>query len=257
MSFPSALTPDFNAMVSAARADGWTRAFGIGYAPVIDVGTVPTSCWGGTGLYPWMTGLTSLEIVAPGSTQDINATGTGAWQVTIAGLDLSGNPISATVNLNGATPVPLPIQFYRINSARVVAAGSGRKNTVNILIRDAGGGTTRAIILAGKGVARQAAFTTPLGFTLEISNILLVVDNSSGSTARNASFETYFAPPAPAPAIYPLPIGNSNGQPYNHIVDPPIASAQLTDFDLPVYNVTANATIITAGWNGILKRNSL
>lgn len=257
MVYPVPMEIDFTLMVSAARVDGWTRANGIGYNPSIDTATVPASCWGGTGLYPWMTALTSLEIVAPGSTQDINATGTGAWQVQVSGLDLLGNTITTTVNLNGATAVPLAIQFYRINSARVVTAGTGRKNTVNIIIRDAGAGTTRCVILAGKGVARQAAFTTPKGYTLLVTSLLLGVDSVAGATKRNASFETYFAPPAPAAAIYPLPIGNSDGSPYAHLLDPPIAIAQLTDFDLPVYNVTANATIVTAGWNGILKINSL
>lgn len=257
MTYPEPMQIDFPLMVSAGRVDGWSRAFGIGYNPSIDTNTVPASCWGGTGLYPWMTGLTSLEIVAPTSTQDINGTGTGAWQVLVSGLDLTGNIISTTVNLNGATAVPLAIPFYRINSARVITAGSGRKNTVNILIRDAGAGTTRCVILAGKGVARQAAYTVPVNTTLLITSLLLVVDSAAGLTRRNASFETYFAPPLPGAAIYPLPIGNSDGQPYAHLLDPPIAVAQLTDFDLPVYNVTANATIITAGWNGILKRNSL
>lgn len=248
---------DFPLMVSAGRVDGWTRAVGIGYNPSIDTGTVPASCWGGTGLYPWMTASTALEIVAPTSTQDINVTGTGAWQVQVTGLDINGNPISTTVNLNGATAVPLAIPFYRINAARVVTAGSGRKNTVNIIIRDQGGGTTRCVIIAGKSYARQAAYTVPINTTLLIQSILLVVDSAAGLTRRNASVETYFAGPSPAAAIYPLTFGNSDGQPYMHLLDPPIAVTQLTDFDLPVYNVTANSTIITAAWSGVQKRNNL
>ncbi len=267
MAFPSNLIPDFDLMVSAARADGWSRAFGIGYNPNIDTGTVPESCWGGSGPYPWITnpaGL-ALEVVAPGSTQDINITGTGAWTVIVQGLEpVTLNPISDTIALNGATPVPLPRPYYRINAMRVTSAnravgvGTG-KNSVDIHLRDVSGGTVRAVILAGKGVARQAAFTTPTGFTTEIPEILLIVDNTTGSAARMASFETYFAGPAASNGaiILPLPINNTNVQPYNHIIHPPIVVMQQNDFDLPVNNVSDNATIITAAWNGILKRNTL
>lgn len=257
MSYPSGITPGFDMLAAAAKAFGWTRAFGIGYNPSIDTGTVPESCWGGNGPYPWMPGLTSLEVVAPGSTQDINATGTGAWQVTIVGVDITWTSISSTINLNGATAVAVPVQFYRINSVRTIAAGSGRKNTVDILVRDAGGGTTRAIILAGKSVARQAAYTVPAGFTLLVPEILLVVDKASGATTRDASLETYFAGPSPAPALLPLTISNSSIQPYNHRIDPPIVVAEKTDFDLPIWRVSDNSSIITAAWNGILKRNEL
>lgn len=267
MAFPTNLVPDFDLMVSAARADGWSRAFGIGYNPNIDSGTVPESCWGGSGPYPWITAAAgnNLEVVAPGSTQDVNLTGTGAWTVIVQGLEpITLNPISDTVALNAATPVPLPRPYYRINAMRVTTAnrtpgvGTG-KNSVDILLRDSGGGTTRAVILAGKGTARQAAFTVPTGFTLEVPEILLVVDNATGAAARKASIETYFAGPAASNGaiILPLPINNTNLSPYNHIVHPPIAVAQQNDFDLPVNNVSDNATIITAAWNGVLKRNTL
>lgn len=259
--FPTNLVPDFDMMVSAARADGWSRAFGIGYAPNIDAGQ-SGSAFGVTGgvLYPWITNAAgqALEVVAPGSTQDIGDSGTGAWTVVIAGLEpVTLNAITDTLQLNAATAVPLPRPYWRVNSFRVSRAGSTRKNQVSILLRDAGGGTTRGIILAGKSVARQAAFSVPTGFMLEIPEMLLVVDNASGSTARKASFETYFAGPSPAPAILPLPIGNTNQGPYNHTIHPPINVAAQNDFDLVIGNVSDNGTIITAAWNGVLKRMTL
>lgn len=257
MSFPSAMVPDFEYMVSAARADGWSRSSALGYAPLVDTGSPPCSAWGSTGLYPWLTVATALEVICPGSTQDIGDTGTGAWTITVSGLDDQFAVKTVTVQLNGATPVSLGSGWYRINSARITRAGSGRKNTVNVLIRDVVGQALRGIILAGKGIMRQAAFTSPAGFIVEISSLLLVVDNATGATARKASYETYFAGPPPAAAFYPLPINNTNVQPYNHDVRPMIVVQEKTDFDLPINNVSDNGSIITAGWNGIMKRITL
>lgn len=257
MAYPSALQPDADWMISAARLDGWSRAFGIGYNPSVDTGGVPASAWGGVGPYPWLTGLTSLELLSVGGAADVNTTGTGAWLVLISGLDGNYDAISDTIALNGTNPVALPRQYLRINSMRVTQAGSGRKNVGTITLRDVGGAqTVRALILAGKGTSRQAAFTVPRGFMLEVPEILLVVDNLTGATARKASIETYFAGVPPAPAILPLPIGNTNVSPYNHIIHPPINVAQMNDFDLSIVNVSDNSTIITAAWNGILKRMS-
>lgn len=254
MAWPSSLTPDFDLMVSAARTDGWTRASALGYAPSADTAGVPLSAWGGTTLYPWLTAATALEAIA-GAT-DVGDTGTGAWTLTVAGLDTLFAVKTVTVQLNGTTPVSLGSGWYRINSARITRAGSTRKNGANVIIRDAGAGPTRGIILAGKGTMRQAAFTTPAGFIVEIPWLLLIVDNVTGVDTRRVSFETYFAGPTPAAAIYPLPINNTNVQPYNHQVSPPIVLQEKTDFDLPINSVSNNATIITAGWNGFMKRMS-
>ncbi len=262
MSFPSNFVPDFDYMLSAARADGWSRAVGIGFNPNIDAGQVG-SAFGVAGavMYPWITNAAgqALEVVAPGSTQDIGDTGTGAWTVIVVGLEpITLNQITDTLQMNGATPVPLPRPYYRINQLRVTRAGSGRKNSVAIHLRDVGGGATiRAIIIAGKSVSRQAAFTVPTGFILEIPEIVMIVDNATGAAARKASFETYSAAPAPAPILLPLPIANTNVGPYNHIIHPPIPFAQQTDWDLIISNVSDNGTIVTAAWNGILKRMTL
>lgn len=265
MAFPSAFVPDFGLMVSAARADGWTRASQLGYAPNMNAGTAG-SAWGQTGsvAYPWITNPAGqmLEVVA--GANDVNLTGTGAWTASFGCLDTSFNPLTIVLNLNGTTPVAFPVPVYRINSARIVTAnrtpGTGLGTNGNdVIIRDAGGGTTRAIILAGKGFLRQAAFTTPAGFTTEIPYLLLNVDNASGAAARKASFETYFAGlvSTNSAIIRPLPISNTNVAPYNHLSNPPLTVPQMNDFDLPIFNVSDNGSIITAGWNGVMKRNSL
>lgn len=265
MAFPTTLIPDWGVMVSVARADGWSRASQLGYAPNINAGTAG-SAWGQIGAvpYPWITNPAGQMLEVIGGVNDVNLTGTGAWTISVSGLDTSFNPVTVVLNLNGATAVALPVPLYRINSARITTAnrtpvtGLGT-NGADVIIRDVGGGTTRGIIMAGKGFMRQAAFTTPAGFTVEIPWLLLNVDNASGAAARKASFETYFAGlvSTNSAIIRPLPISNTNAAPYNHRSEPPLTVPQMNDFDLPIFNVSDNGSIITAGWNGVMKRNSL
>ena len=250
--FPSLQAPDFNMAVSLGLVPRYIRAFGIGYNPDIDTGTTPEDAWGGSGLYPWLPALTSLEVVST-SALDTSA-GTGARTVTVT--TIVGDYVSSpqVITLNGLTAVPIPIQAIRINGGRCLTAGSVGTNVGDIIIRDAGGGTVRGIMLAGFGTMRQASYTVPTGFTLAVGYILLAVDSPSGSVGKFASISTYFKSPTGA-AIQPLQLGNTNGQPYNHFSDPPLIVTERTDFALRINNASDNNTIVTAGWNGILKAN--
>lgn len=250
--FPSCTTPDFNSSVSFGLVPRYTRAFGIGYNPDVDTGTTPEDAWGANGLYPWLPALASLEVVST-SAFDTSA-GTGARTVTV--MTLVGDYVSSpqSITLNGLTAVPVPIQAIRINGGRCLTAGTNGTNVGDIIIRDAGGGTVRGIILAGFGTARQAPYTVPAGFTLAVSYILLAVDSPSGSIGKFASVSTYFKSPTGA-AFQPLQIGNTNGQPYNHFSDPPLIVTERTDFALRINTASDNNTTVTAGWNGILRAN--
>ena len=252
MSFPSLLAPDFNSSVSFGLVPRYTRAFGIGYNPDVDTGTTPEDAWGGAGLYPWLPALTSLEVVSTSALDSVAVTGARTVTVTTLVGDYVSSP--QVITLNGLTAVPIPIQAIRINGGRCLTAGSVGTNVGDIIIRDAGGGTIRGIILAGFGTMRQAPYTVPAGFTLAVGYILLAVDSPSGSVGKFASISTYFKSPTGA-AIQPLQIGNTNGQPYNHFSDPPLIVAERTDFALRINNASDNNTIVTAGWNGILKAN--
>jgi hypothetical protein len=196
-----------------------------------------------------LSGSTNLELVST-SAED-NAAGTGARSVSLAMLDASGNQITHTIAPNGLTAVPFPAAVSASNGGRVVAAGSARKNVGDLIIRDAGGGATRGIILAGKGVMRQAPYTVPTGLTLLVRQILLAVDSPTGAVGKFASMETVFGSPAGVD-ISPLPIGNTNGLPYNHIIDPPIPVTAGTRLSLRIISASDNNTVVTAAWNGAL-----
>jgi hypothetical protein len=256
--YPPLLNIDAGDAASAGLLPAVSRASSLGYNPNVSIG-VTADAWGAVGPYPWLAAATNLRVNA--GTNDVNLTGTGAWTVVISGLDASFNTKSQTVALNGATFVTVdvlgqPINFYRINAIRVATAGTARTNLADVNVQDAAGGNTlRGIVLAGDGIAHQAPFTVPVGFTLDVKEVLLAVDAPNGSSGRFARIKTYFAAPAPAAAIQALILGNTDAQPYNHVINPPIAIAEKTDFALSIVLVNNNGTIVTAGWNGILRRN--
>lgn len=244
---------DFWTSVTLGLVPGVTRASGIGVNPDIDPGSTPEDAWGGSGLYPWLSAATSLEAVSTSASD--SAAGTGARTVTFLTLDANFNSVPQTVTMSGLTPVPLPTQVIRNNGGRVMLCGSVGTNVGDIILRDAGGGNVRGIILAGIGVMRQAPYTVPAGFTLLVRQLLLAVDSAVGTVSQFASMSTWFKGQATG-SIEPLLIGNTSGSPYPHFAEPPIMVAEKTDFALRINRVSDNNTIVTAGWNGALRKNS-
>lgn len=245
--------PPFSLAVAwGLQLPNYERAFGIGFNPDVDTATTPEDAWGSSGLYPWLSTTTSLEAVST-SVND-SAAGTGARTVTFSTLDANYVRVNQTITLNGTTAVALPAAAFRNNGGRCLTAGSLGTNDGDIILRDAGGGTTRGIIQAGKGVMRQAPYTVPAGYTLAIPWIALAVDSPSGAVGKFASINTYFKSPTGA-FILPLQIGNTNGVPYNHFSDPPIMVSEKNDFSLRIITASDNNTIVTAGWNGFLRAN--
>lgn len=259
MAFPTDVQMTPGQATSMGLISNQARAFGLGFNPNVSAG--PADTWGGTGLYPWMSTLTTLEVAAGAA--DVMTTGTGAWQIQIIGLDANFAPKTQLVNLNGSTAVTLDtlgntIQFLAINAMRVMQAGSSNTNGADIVARLPGAGATRAIILAGKGVARQSAYTVRDGFTLEIEQIRLSCDAGTGSD-RFILFETYFQDMVTpnAPFILPLSLGVTPGQPFDTgNIDPPIVVASRNRFQLRIAQVSGSSLLARADWNGTLKKNT-
>lgn len=246
------VTRNFNQDVAFNLVPGYARAFGIGFNPDVDTATTPEDCWGGSGLYPWLptNAVTMLEVVSTSAND--TAAGSGTQQVSFSTLDINYNVVVQTVTMNGLTPVPLPFGCIRVNSGRGITPR--KVNAGDIILRDVGGGTTRAIIAAGIGTTRQAPYTVPAGRTLAVNQMLLSVDSPTGAIGKFAVGATYFSGPT-NPIVYPLQFGNTNGQPYNHEPDPPIMLSEKMDFSMVITNASDNNTLVTAAWNGILRTN--
>src|SRR5262249_32571828 len=138
--------------------------------------------------------------------------------------------------------------ILRSNGLRGVTAGSAGTNLGDIILEAVGGGTIYGIILAGNGVANQAPYTVPAGFSLEVPQLFLNVNSTAGTVNQFAQMRTwfrFFRATNDSCAIQPLPIGTTNGSPYPHLSDPPINLAEKTDFSLRITVVSDNNTVVT------------
>jgi hypothetical protein len=107
--------------------------------------------------------------------------GTGAWTVTVEGLDDDGIEVSETVTMNGAAAVNTTQVFSRINRAYNTTAGTGKVNAGNISI-SLDSGKLQAYIAANQGQTHQTNYTVPAGHTLLVTGLTLGVGRMSGAT---------------------------------------------------------------------------
>jgi len=239
--------------VGFSLVTGYRRVTALGNNPDVDILSVPEDVWSGGGAYPWMTGATALEIVS-GSANDA-AAGAGARTVLIQGLDINYAEVSQTVSLNGTTAVAIPTNLFRINSALIMSAGTGKVNAGDLTIRDAGAGTTRAIIPLGYGITKQSIFTVPAGFTLQIVSQLFGF-NSTTKDNRFAKFATFSQSPNGFYRL-PLEIATSDVTPYRHDGEPGLIVTEKTDFCHRVTAVSDDNSNLTAAWLGIMRSNTV
>ncbi len=248
------LTREFlvNVGFNLAASAGYTRVTALGNNPDIDILSVPEDVWTGGGVYPWMTASTALEILS-NSANDA-AAGTGARTVLINGLDANYVPVVQTITLNGVTPVALTSNLFRINSAFIMSAGTGKINAGDITIRDSGGGTTRAILPLGYGITRQSMYTVPAGSTLQILSQFLGF-NSVTKDARFAKISNFIQS---ASGFYrmPLEFAISDQAPYRHDGAPGITLAEKTDFCHRITAVSDDNSNFTSAWLGVQRLNT-
>lgn len=249
------LTRDFliNVGFGLVPGNGYTRVTALGNNPDVDTGTIPEDIWSGGGAYPWMTAATALEIVS-GSANDA-AAGTGARTVLINGLDANYVAVAQVITLNGTTPVAIPTSLFRINSALLMSAGTGKINAGDLTIRDAGAGATRAIIPLGYGITRQSIYTVPAGSTLQIISQFFGFNEVAGGN-KFARFATYIQSPN---GFYRLPLELAIGDepPYRHDGIPGIILNEKTDFALRCTAVSNDNTNLTAAWLGVQRLNTV
>lgn len=243
--------PDYFSQIGFGLVPNLTRITALGNNPDVDTGSLPEDIWTGGGAYPWMTAATALEIVS--SDANDAAAGTGARTVSISGLDINYVAVTQVVTLNGTTAVAIPSSLFRINSALIMSAGSGKVNAGTLTIRDSGAGTTRAIIPLGYGITRQSIYTVPAGSTLQIISQFLGFNKTSASS-RFATFATFIQSSA---GFYRMPLEITIGDepPYRHDGIPGVILPEKTDFALRCTFVSNDNSDLTAAWLGVQRRN--
>lgn len=116
-------------------------------------------------------GLSSGGSAASRSTYNIldKSSYTGAQAVRITGLDANYAEISEIVVLNGTTVVATTKSFFRVNSFRVICAGTDNKPTGNLSLRASADTPVYSYILAGYTRARNSVYTVPVNKTLYVT----------------------------------------------------------------------------------------
>jgi hypothetical protein len=226
------------------------RVTALGNNPDVDTTSTPEDIWTGGGVYPWLAVATALEIASLNAADA--AAGTGARSVMVNGLDANYAEVTQTVALNGGT-VALSTALLRVNSVFIMSAGSGKVNAGDILVRDAGGGTTRAIVPAGYGITRQSQYTVPAGWTLQVVSMIFCFNRVIGGS-RFATFTTFVQSSL---GFYRMSLELTIGDepPYRHDGIPGLVLTEKTDFCLRC-NFTSNDNAdLTAGWLGVMRRN--
>lgn len=157
-----------------------------GYNNDVDTTTDPEDIWSVGGLYPYSTFSTAqnLEVVSS-LAADTVTTGTGAWSVTISGLDANLNSQSVSVDLTGTTAVEVTgTTWLAVNRAFInEPTGTGGTNAGVLTIRVSGGGTTVAEIPATRGQTQQCVYRVPDGLTLRVVELIAYTDAATGKTA--------------------------------------------------------------------------
>ena len=96
-----------------------------------DIGTTTYLIWGEDAYVFPVAAI--LMNVSSSSANDDNGN-TGAWNVTIYGLDTNWDRINETVVMDGQNPVPTTLQYRRINMMRTQRVGTNLRNVGNIYI---------------------------------------------------------------------------------------------------------------------------
>lgn len=169
---------NFNAAVLLGKVEGVGALVIAGRSTNIQTAQTPITVGFGNALQPYAAANESWEIVS--SSVNDTALGTGARTVLISYLDDTYIQRSALVTLNGTTAVSIAANCFRMQTAVVVTAGSGTSNAGQLTIQVAGGGASRAIVVAEKASSRQGSFTVPAGFVGIIYSTAFVVGRTTG-----------------------------------------------------------------------------
>ena len=169
---------NYELQVAKGNISGTVGLYKFGVNP--DVNGTEEDIWSVGGTYSFATGA-STRIVNSSSSNDVNSSGTGAWQVVVEGLDENWELASETVNLNGTNNVITSNQYRRVFRAYVVTAGTSGTAAGDISIRQTSGGTIMAQIPVGANQTLMSIYTVPAGKTLYMTEVTL----SSGVTPGN------------------------------------------------------------------------
>lgn len=161
------LSRDFLTEVAKGNVPGHSVIHKFGHANVATT-VVPISS---ALVYRTPTVPTALEVVSTSANDAVG--GSGAAKVTIQGLDLNWEPVTVEVELNGITPVPVPVNLFRLARWYISETGTYADSLLpsyagNLTIQEVGAGPIWALIEAVSPFAGQSeigVYTIPKGYS--------------------------------------------------------------------------------------------
>lgn len=247
MTFPSGLD------IARGLAPGCTGSFRFGRNISIGSNFTPVTR---SGFYrtPQVEAATALRIKAGGNAND-TANGSGAREITLVGLDASGNVITETLATAGASASAATAQaFLRLTSAYVSKSGTYATQTAGsqagaITIENAAGGEDWAAIAdgaLGKGQTEMAVYTTPRGKSVAVMNITVSSDADKKANIVMFKRENILETAAPySPMTLVVEFPQSAGL-IDVAFDPPLYFPPLCDFGF-LASVSASTVDVSIG----------
>lgn len=149
----------FDLQVGRNQIMGHSKIDLFGYSTVVG-STAYGPLWEGLtsagGNYPFPASAGTISVVSASASDT-------AVTMVISGLDANFLPVTATVALNGTTPVVTTQSFLRINSVTTTAGNAVGNVTFTR------GATVIAQVNAGLGQTQMAVYTVPAGYTLYLT----------------------------------------------------------------------------------------
>ena len=204
---------------------------------------------------PQATGAVALRVKAGGNAND-TASGSGAREITIIGLNSSGDVITETLATAGASASAATAQtFMRLTDAFISKSGTYASQTAgsqagSITIEKSTGGEDWALIAAGtisRSVSEIAAYTTPNNKIACVIDIHVTSDADKKANIVMFKRQNILQTSAPYSAlelVFELP--QSSGLSDFHF-DPPLYFPSLCDFGF-MANVSASTVDVSVGF---------
>lgn len=233
---------EFPLLVAQGRIQGnlWTLKSGRNSS--IDTGTVPEDLWGSSGVYAgFPTG--AAEIITAVSD---NAGDTGTLTIIYLASATSTAYQTASVTLNGLTPVDFAVSGIRVHSASYNTGAATTFNLGNITIRHK---VTTTNIFQIMSVGSNQTYST--GYTVPFGNIGYIFDTyASISDGATGSIEACFWTRlnGQSPRLRRNFIA-TQGSTFSDNLNGTLSFPALTDIILRVIVCSANNTIALGGYN--------
>jgi hypothetical protein len=248
MTWPSSLD------IARGLAPGCVGSFRYGRHTTVDSTYTPITQ---SGFYrtPQATAAVALRVKAGGNAND-TASGSGAREITLVGLNPSGDVITETLATAGASASNATVQsFIRLTDAFVSKSGTYASQTAgsqagSITIEKSTGSENWALIAAGtisRSVSEIGAYTTPNNKSACVTDIHVTSDADKKANIVMFKRQNILQTSAPYSAlelVFELP--QSFGLSDFHF-DPPLYFPSLCDFGF-MANVSASTVDISVGF---------